>query len=692
MHSNVTRPGSPTVTIVVPARNEARNLELVLPSLPDVHEVIVVDGHSTDHTEEAVRRTLPSARFIQQTRRGKGNALACAFEAATGDIIVMFDADGSADASEIAAFVSTLVAGADFAKGSRVLGDGGSEDITLLRDSGNRALTAITNVLFGTTYTDLCYGYNAFWRDILPVLALPSPDATEPQWGDGFEIETLINTRVAAAKLQIHEVPSVELARIHGESNLNTFRDGSRVLRTIVSERRRRGAVTVPTPAAGTLSRADDATRLHLEPHRLGSPSPAAHAHTADRAASRVLVVGSGWRFTSGISYYTCSLANAFSPRCPPTRCSCASCCPPFSTPGVTASVSGSTTSSTPTASGSTTAWTGRGAPRCAAPPSSCRSGARRWSCCSGGPAPCYTPTCAWRARPSGRARRSSWSGTRCKTPARLACPAPSATCAARWAGCCATSTPTSSTRPTTSSCSSTPTASPPATRRPRSSRTAPTSTCWATSAATPTERTEQAEPSDPSDRPFNLLYFGVIRPYKGLEDLVEAFTSLPEPAREGLHLTIVGETWEGWDAPLAAVASSPARDQITVVNRYVTDAEARQHFAEADAVVLPYRRSSSSGPLQMAMSAGLPVVVTAVGGLVEAASDYEGVRFVEPDDVAQLARAVAELPAQRGQRYPDTRSWSTTVSSYRRLFADLGVSPGVEESGRPEHRLSPVS
>ncbi|MEO7059011.1 MAG: glycosyltransferase family 2 protein [Lapillicoccus sp.] len=262
------RPSDPTITIVVPARNEARNLEIVLPLLPDVHEVIVVDGHSSDDTAAVVSRTLPSARFIQQTRRGKGNALACGFEAATGDIIVMFDADGSADATEIAAYVHALQTGADFAKGSRVLAAGGSEDITWLRDTGNRALTGVTNLLFRTKYTDLCYGYNAFWRDILPVLAIPAASGSDAQWGDGFEIETLINCRVAAASLQIHEVPSIELERIHGESNLNTFRDGFRVLRTIMTERFRRGATHAPVPAA-------DVITAHPEPQPLRSVSSA---------------------------------------------------------------------------------------------------------------------------------------------------------------------------------------------------------------------------------------------------------------------------------------------------------------------------------------------------------------------------------------------------------------------------------
>ncbi|MDQ2755137.1 MAG: glycosyltransferase family 2 protein [Actinomycetota bacterium] len=248
------RPAGPTISIIVPARNEARNLEIVLPQLPPVHEVIVVDGHSSDDTAEVVQRVMPQARFVQQTRKGKGNALACGFEAATGDVIVMFDADGSADAAEIEAYVTALRSGADFAKGSRVIADGGSEDITWLRDAGNRGLTAVVNVLFRTRYTDLCYGYNAFWRDILPTLAIPSTRGEEPQWGDGFEIETLINCRVAAADLAIHEVPSIELRRIHGESNLNTFRDGFRVLRTIMTERRGRGQSHQSVPAADSIS------------------------------------------------------------------------------------------------------------------------------------------------------------------------------------------------------------------------------------------------------------------------------------------------------------------------------------------------------------------------------------------------------------------------------------------------------
>ena len=176
------------------------------------------------------------------------------------------------------------------------------------------------------------------------------------------------------------------------------------------------------------------------------------------------------------------------------------------------------------------------------------------------------------------------------------------------------------------------------------------------------------------ADDDFTFLYFGIIRPYKGVEDLVAAYDLLPAEVREGTRLVIVGETWEGWTAPLEAVAASPNTDRITVVNRYVTDREVAEHFAAADAVVLPYRRSSSSGPLQVAMSEGLPVVVTSVGGLVEAAGSYQGTRFVAPGDPAALAEALAEMPARRGQRYDDPASWNTTVDALAELFARIGV------------------
>ncbi|SDC39580.1 Glycosyltransferase involved in cell wall bisynthesis [Geodermatophilus telluris] len=234
----------PRVSVVIPTYNEARNLPHVFSLLPeDVYEVIVVDGRSVDDTIAVARSLRPDVRIVRQNRRGKGNAMACGFAAVTGDIVVMLDADGSADPREIPRFVQALVDGADYAKGTRFANGGGSADITRMRAWGNRWLNRSANVLFGTRYTDLCYGYNAFWEHCLTVLDLKAGDHDEDRkrWGDGFEIETIINTRVAKAKLRIVEVPSFEFERIHGESNLNTWRDGLRVLRALAIERVNRG-------------------------------------------------------------------------------------------------------------------------------------------------------------------------------------------------------------------------------------------------------------------------------------------------------------------------------------------------------------------------------------------------------------------------------------------------------------------
>ena len=172
---------------------------------PALHEVIIVDGHSVDDTVATARRLRPDVRIIKQSRSGKGNALACGFAAATGDIIAMVDADGSADPGEIPAFVEALMDGADYAKGTRFAAGGGSSDITRLRKAGNWVLSGMVNVLCGTRYSDLCYGYNAFWRRHVPVFGLdaesPAPADGTRLWGDGFEVETLINIRVAQAGL-----------------------------------------------------------------------------------------------------------------------------------------------------------------------------------------------------------------------------------------------------------------------------------------------------------------------------------------------------------------------------------------------------------------------------------------------------------------------------------------------------------
>jgi glycosyltransferase involved in cell wall biosynthesis len=234
---------SQTVSVIIPTLNEARNLPHVFARLPDgLHEVIVVDGNSIDDTVAIARRLRPDVQIVMQNRSGKGNALACGFAVATGDVIAMVDADGSADPAEIPRFVEALLDGADFAKGSRFTVGGGSSDITRLRRLGNRMLGGLVNVLCGTKYSDLCYGFNVFWRRHVSVFGLdaeteiPIGGGTR-LWGDGFEVETLINIRIAQAGLKVKEVASYEYSRIHGASNLRAASDGWRVLRTIFAER-----------------------------------------------------------------------------------------------------------------------------------------------------------------------------------------------------------------------------------------------------------------------------------------------------------------------------------------------------------------------------------------------------------------------------------------------------------------------
>ncbi len=226
-----TRPQNPTISVIVPTLNEAANMPFVLSTLAGLDcEIVVVDGRSRDDTIRVAMALRPDIVLIREQRRGKGAALRAGFAAATGDIIVMLDSDGSADGREIPRFVDALKAGADFAKGTRFALGGGSADITGARHIGNSALSAIVNAVHGATFTDLCYGYNAFWRDCLPFLNVDC---------DGFEVETLLNVRAVKSGLRIAEVASFESNRIHGSSNLHAIKDGMRVLRTIFTECRK---------------------------------------------------------------------------------------------------------------------------------------------------------------------------------------------------------------------------------------------------------------------------------------------------------------------------------------------------------------------------------------------------------------------------------------------------------------------
>jgi glycosyltransferase involved in cell wall biosynthesis len=214
------------VSLVIPTKNEAANIAFVLEQVPScVDEIILVDAHSVDATLVTARFYRSDLRVISQPGTGKGDALRAGFLAATGDVIVMIDADGSMSPQEIPRLLFFLANGYDFVKGSRFVGGGASLDITPLRRLGNHGLVFLMNRLYNTHLTDLCYGFCAFHRRYLSFLDLSTP---------GFEIETQMTICAVRAGLRVAEVPSLEMPRRAGRSNLHTFRDGARVLRTLL--------------------------------------------------------------------------------------------------------------------------------------------------------------------------------------------------------------------------------------------------------------------------------------------------------------------------------------------------------------------------------------------------------------------------------------------------------------------------
>jgi homoserine O-succinyltransferase len=273
------RTRTPTVSVVIPTFNEAPNLDWVLSRLPDcVTEVILVDGKSTDGTAEVAHELRPDAFILTHPRRGKGNALATGFAACHGDIIVMLDGDGSADPGEIHKFVRALVAGADFAKGTRFAYGGGSDDITYFRRLGNSCLVGLVNLIYGTRYTDLCYGLNAFWRRCLPAVA---PGC------DGFEVEAFMNLRAKKAGLRVDEVGSYEFRRRAGLSKLHSIRDGTRILRTILRERLRQ----LPAPAPRTVVPGIGTEGLRVAVTGNASDTAVGHVRRMPTRAARVALV-----------------------------------------------------------------------------------------------------------------------------------------------------------------------------------------------------------------------------------------------------------------------------------------------------------------------------------------------------------------------------------------------------------------
>lgn len=220
-----------SVTIIIPTLNEMKNLSHVLPMIPDIPEIkelILVDGQSTDDTVKVALELMPQIKVIYQQKKGKGDALKYGWQNATGDIVVTLDADGSINPKEIPSLIEPLLQGYHLTKGSRFLSGGGTVDMPLHRRMGNWAFTTLSNILFGSKYTDLVYGFHAFWKDILEKMDIQS---------GSFAIDTELYLKAKKAGLNVTEVPSFEARRIYGNGNLRSLKDGWRILKIIFKER-----------------------------------------------------------------------------------------------------------------------------------------------------------------------------------------------------------------------------------------------------------------------------------------------------------------------------------------------------------------------------------------------------------------------------------------------------------------------
>jgi len=234
LSNQITRPQSiyqvpssePKVSVVICALNEEHNLSYVLPKIPScVHEVVLVDGHSTDQTIEVAKKLRPDIKIYIQPGRGKGAALKYGISVSEGEIVVTLDADGTYLPEEIPKFVSAILQGNDFAKGTRFLG-GRLDCMSVNRQFGNKVLALTANLLLNIHYTDICSGFYAFSKTAFQNINLVS---------DGFEMEQELFIKIAKMKLKVIEVPHGYKVRMFGNSKTKDFRQGIKNLLWIFS-------------------------------------------------------------------------------------------------------------------------------------------------------------------------------------------------------------------------------------------------------------------------------------------------------------------------------------------------------------------------------------------------------------------------------------------------------------------------
>lgn len=162
----------------------------------------------------------------------------------------------------------------------------------------------------------------------------------------------------------------------------------------------------------------------------------------------------------------------------------------------------------------------------------------------------------------------------------------------------------------------------------------------------------------------YVILTFGLIRPYKGIPNLIKAFGELPAEAATRSSLLIAGEIWEDREAVARAIAGCKYRERIRLVDSYIPDDAIPAYFNAADVVALPYLRASQSGVAHIAMAFGKPIVVSRVGGLEESMADYAGTYFVPPGDASALREALLRLYGERPAGFePPARGFTAIVN-----------------------------
>ncbi|MDH7594217.1 MAG: glycosyltransferase [Methanomicrobiales archaeon] len=168
------------------------------------------------------------------------------------------------------------------------------------------------------------------------------------------------------------------------------------------------------------------------------------------------------------------------------------------------------------------------------------------------------------------------------------------------------------------------------------------------------------------------ILFFGLLRPYKGVKYLVQAFSELPEQIVSDTRLLIAGETWEDRES-VELARCSPYKDKITFINRYIADEEISFIFSAADVLVIPYLRASQSGVAHIGMAYGMPIIASLVGGLEESLSEYEGTVFTTPENLDELKMAIIRTIGN-GRRYtvPACLRWENIAKNWVTLFGKL--------------------